>query len=69
MIEKVLPIAETLYFRYFNLFIGDNTTSYLVYAKDILYIYKINKRPNNKQVILCNGWYIDQINMYYIQLI
>ena len=59
MIEEVLRIAKVLYPEYFILFIFDNITNYLVYNKDILYTYKINKEPCSKQVILSNSWYID----------
>ena len=52
VIEKALPIAEVLYLRYSILFIFDNSTSHLVYAEDILYAHKMNKKPGGKQIIL-----------------
>lgn len=66
-IKKTLLIAETLYLGYFILFIFDNITSHSVYTEDVLCAYKINKKLGDKQTILCNGWYVDQISMYYIQ--
>ncbi len=67
VMEKALPIAEALYLRYSILFIFDNTTRHSVYTEDALCTYTMNKRPSDKQVILCNGWYIDQMSMYHIQ--
>ena len=64
--KKVLPIAQALYFGYSILFIFDNATNYSVYAKNALYAYKMNKRSGEKQVMFCNSWYIDQIDIYYI---
>lgn len=57
---------EALYLGYSILFMFDNATSHLVYAEDELYAYKMNKGPGDKQVILCNGWYVDQMDMYHI---
>lgn len=67
MIEKVLLITKALYSESFILFMFNNAINYLLYAEVTLYIYKINKKPVNKQVILCNGWYINQIDIYHIQ--
>ena len=36
-------IIETLYLEYKLLFIFDKTTSYVIYAKDILQVIYINK--------------------------
>ncbi len=68
MLEKTLPITEALYPGYSILFMFDNATSHLVYAEDALCTYKINKRSVSKQIISCNGLYINQIDMYNIQL-
>lgn len=56
--KKALAIVEILYLRYSILFIFDNITSHLVYIKDSLCTYKMNKKPSDKQVIFCNSWYI-----------
>lgn len=46
--KKVLLIAKDLYTRYLIFFIFDNTTSHLIYIKYILYIYNINRKPDDK---------------------
>lgn len=46
--EKALLIVKTLYFGYFILFIFDNAISYLVYIKNRLFAYKMNKKPDSK---------------------
>ena len=38
VVNKALPIAETLYSSYSLLFFFDNTTSHLFYVKDVLYV-------------------------------
>ena len=38
-----MPIVEILYLEYELLFIFDNITSYVIYAKDVLQITHINK--------------------------
>ena len=67
MIKKALLIAEALYSRYSILFMFDNPTSHSVYVQDALWIYKVNKRSGEKQVILCNDWYVNQMGIYHIQ--
>lgn len=49
--EKVLSVAEALYPGYSFFFMFDNTTSYLVYTEDALCVVKINKKPEEKQII------------------
>lgn len=68
MIEIILSITEALYPEYSIMFMFDNATNNFVSTKDALCVYKMNKIPNGKQVILCNGWYIEQMGMYHIQL-
>lgn len=63
VMEKALLRAETLYSGYSILFMFDNATSHLVYTEAALYAHKMNKRPGGKQVILCNCWYIDQMDV------
>ncbi len=67
VMEKALPITESLYSGYSILFMLDNVTSHSVYAEDALCAYKMKKEPGDKKVIIYNGWYIDQMSMYYIQ--
>lgn len=43
IIKKALPIREALYPNYILLFLFDNTTSYSIYAPDILQIAQMNK--------------------------
>ncbi len=43
--NKALPIAEALYPGYELLLLFDNTTSYAIYAKDVLQVVHINKGP------------------------
>ena len=57
MINKALSIAEALYPGYSFLFLFDNTTSYSVYAKDILQVKDMNKGAGSQQLRLCNGWF------------
>lgn len=54
---KTLPIAEALYPRYFLLFLFDNATSHLVYAKDALQAREMNKKIEGRQEQLRNGWF------------
>lgn len=61
MVNKALPIAEAFYPRYSLLYLFDNATSHLVYAKDALQTKDMNKRCERKQLILCNSWF-DQGN-------
>ena len=65
--EKALLIAEALYPGYYILFMFDNATSHSVYAEDALFANKMNKGSGSKQVILRNGWYIDQRGIYHNQ--
>lgn len=51
--KKALPIAEDLYLESSILFMFDNATNYLIYVKDALWAHKINKRPNDKEIIFC----------------
>lgn len=44
IINKNLPIAKGLYLGYELLFIFDNTTSYSIYAKNILQFAQMNKK-------------------------
>ncbi len=67
VMEKALPIAESLYPGYSILFMFDNATSHSVYVEDALLAHKMNKGPSGKPVIHCNSWYINQIYMYHIQ--
>lgn len=39
---------ETLYPEYSILFMFNNVTNYLIYSKDTLYIYKMNKQFGDK---------------------
>lgn len=58
VVNKALPIAEALYPGYSLLFLFDNATSHLVYAKDALQVHKMNKGPGGQQAQLRNGWYM-----------
>ena len=58
IINKALPIAESLYPGYELLFIFDNSTSHSIYAKDTLQVAHMNKRPGGQQPFLRPGWYI-----------
>lgn len=55
MVNKVLPIAETLYLRYTLLFLFKNTISYFIYIKNALQVKNMNKNSRRKQPILHNG--------------
>lgn len=43
--KKALPIGEALYPGYQLLFMFDNATSHLIYAKDALQAVNMNKGP------------------------
>lgn len=45
-----MPIVEILYLEYELLFIFDNITSYVIYAKDVLQITHINKSLKGWQI-------------------
>ncbi len=57
VVNKTLPIAETLYPGYSLLFLFDNATSHSVYAKDALQVRDMNKGIGGQQPRLCNGWF------------
>lgn len=48
MIKKILSITKTSYSRYSILFMFDNVISYLVFTKDVLFAYKMNKKHGGK---------------------
>lgn len=50
----MISIIETLYSKYSILFIFNNIINHLIYIKDILYINKIYKKTNCKQIIFYN---------------
>ena len=55
VVNKALFIAEAFYLRYSLLFLFDNATSHLVYAKDALQVQEMNKSVGKKQAQLHNG--------------
>ncbi len=57
IINKALPIAESLYPGYELLFMFDNTTSHFIYAKDELQFTQMNKGLDGQQFFLRAGWY------------
>lgn len=57
VVNKALPIAETLYFGYSLLFFFDNATSHSVYAKDTLQVKDMNKSAGSQQPQLPNWWF------------
>lgn len=52
IINKALPIAESLYPGYELLFMFDNATSQSIYAKDALQVAHMNKKPGGQQPFL-----------------
>lgn len=52
IINKALPIAQSLYLGYELLFMFDNATSHSIYAKDALQVVYMNKGPGNQQPFL-----------------
>lgn len=50
--KKTLFIEKTLYLKYVLLFMFDNVTSQLIYAKNALQVVKINKNLRDQQVFL-----------------
>lgn len=57
IVNKALPIAEALYPGYDLLFMFDNATSHLIYAKDALRTTHMNKGDGGNQPFLRNGWF------------
>jgi len=57
VLNKALPVAESLYPGYQLLFFFDNATSHSVYAEDALRVSKMNKGEGGNQAILRDGWY------------
>ena len=57
IINKTLPIAQSLYPGYELLFMFDNATSHSIYAKDVLQVAHMNKGPGGQQPFLQPGWY------------
>jgi hypothetical protein len=55
--DRVLPIAEALYPGYDLLFLFDNATSHLIYAKDALRTTQMNKGDGGLQPFLRDGWF------------
>lgn len=58
VVTKALPVAEAFYPGYSLLFLFDNATSHLIYAKNALRTQDINKGPGDKQPHLRHGWYM-----------
>ncbi len=50
IINKALPMAESLYPGYELLFIFDNTTSHSIYANDALQVVNMNKGQGGQQI-------------------
>jgi len=57
IVTMALPIAEALYPGYDLLFLFDNATSHLIYAKDALRTTHMNKGAGGLQPFLRNGWF------------
>jgi hypothetical protein len=57
IVNRALPIAEALYPGYDLLFLFDNATSHLIYAKDALRTTHMNKGEGGLQPFLRNGWF------------
>lgn len=57
IVNRALPIAEALYPGYDFLFMFDNATSHLIYAKDALRTTHMNKGSGGNQPFLRNGWF------------
>ena len=57
IINKTLPITESLYPGYELLFMFDNATSHSIYAKDALQASQMNMRQGCLQIFLWAGWY------------
>ncbi len=55
IINKALPIAESLYPGYELLFMFDNTKCHSIYAKDALQVAQINKGLGGQQFFLRAG--------------
>lgn len=52
VVNKAVLIAKALYLGYLHLFLFDNTTSYAVYADNVLTY--LNKSPGAKQTWFCD---------------
>lgn len=48
IIKKTLPIAESLYSNYKLLFMFDNATNHSIYAKNVLRVAHMNKKPGSE---------------------
>jgi len=57
IVNMALPIAEALYPGYDLLFLFDNATSHLIYAKDALRTTHMNKGTGGAQPFLRDGWF------------
>lgn len=57
MVNKALPIAETLYPGYSFLFLFDNATSHFIYVQNALHIAQLNKKVGGQQPLLRNEWF------------
>ena len=55
IINKALPIAESLYPGYELLFMFNKATSHFIYAKDALQVAQINKELGGQQLFLRAG--------------
>ncbi len=56
IINKAIPIAESLYLGWGLLFMLDNTTSHSIYVKDALQVAQMNKGTGGQQLFLRAGW-------------
>jgi hypothetical protein len=57
IVNRALPIAQALYPGYDLLFLFDNATLHLIYAKDALRTTHMNKGEGGNQSFLRNGWF------------
>ncbi len=55
IINKALPIAESLHPGYELLFMFNNATSHFIYAKDALQVAQMNKELGGQQFFLRAG--------------
>ncbi len=56
IINKGLPISESLYPGYELLFLFDNATSFSIFAKNVLEIAQMNKEPGRQQLFIRAVW-------------
>ncbi|CAG8684654.1 6645_t:CDS:2 [Cetraspora pellucida] len=69
LVSKVIPVFEILHPRCIGVFCFDQSTNHNAMAEDALITKRMNLSSGGKQPVMRNGWFIDETEKKYVQLI